>query len=479
VQILEPQTESYTTEQGHYIKTFLISTKSNQAGWKISKCSASKVSTFIGKPFVIIPEHLSSDRQKGHVFANSRDQLLEEYKKHSHGIIESISGPFTYNDGTDDAFYTATIKLNDSKAASALLENGAKTWVPFAVSPHIWHIGGSEDNITDWGGLSLSLVPKGAYGEEAVINKYCKGEKGACEKSLAAALQKQEPVPLTEAQLSDLHAAMRVETENRMEFDITKKLKFTGSDKFVKVADPFAPSGERLYMSNLREDMPENQALRLKVAQMDPKPFLTNSLNSAVAPQENLSIYPKSGVEILRTTSVEDKFRDIVIGDLYAQRAEITETLQTEDLGSLKEGLLSQQQELNDAIFLRESQLSNEMGGPNGVYSEIQGDINAEKMDLDTDGQLISERFGWESASTAMAKGEYGQTNGGIRGITDSSAFGGGGECCIFNEHGGGGCGPCSGRAAAIINKTVSSYLTKASKIIHICQLIRLQKRMT
>jgi hypothetical protein len=51
-----------------------------------------------------------------------------------------------------------------------------------------------------------------------------------------------------------------------------------------------------------------------------------------------------------------------------------------------------------------------------------------------------------------MALGEYGQTNGGIVGITNSDvnvvgagggAVGGSGECCIFNQYGGGGCGPC------------------------------------
>jgi len=198
LQILEPpQTESFTNEQGHFIKTFLISTKANEAGWRISKETiAQNIQSFVGKPFVIIPEHLSSQTQKGHIFANSKDGLLEEYKKHTHGIIESISQPYNYNDGTDDVFYTANIKLVDSKAASALLENGAKTWVPFAVSPHIWHFTGPEDNIEKWEGISLSLVPKGAYGQEAVINKYCKGDKPACDKSLAAALCDKEDASL-------------------------------------------------------------------------------------------------------------------------------------------------------------------------------------------------------------------------------------------------------------------------------------------
>ena len=197
MQILEPpKTQSYSTEDGHYIKTFLISSKPNEAGWRVTKDTiADKVKTFIGKPFVIIPDNISSDIQKGHIFANSKDELQQKYNEHTHGIIESISGPFEYQDssegftyqGNPDVFYMANIKLNDSKAASALLENGAKTWIPFAVSPHIWHIGGPEDNITDWEGISLSLVPQGAYGQEAVVNKYCKGDKPACDKSLAAA----------------------------------------------------------------------------------------------------------------------------------------------------------------------------------------------------------------------------------------------------------------------------------------------------
>ena len=180
MQVLEPpSTQSYKTEEGHFIKTFLISTKANQAGWQISKETGhQQVKTFEGKPFVIIPEELSSKTQKGHVFADTKEQLLEEYKKHTHGIIETLGGPYYFGDGTDDYFYTANIKLNDSLAASALMEHG-NTWNTFAVSPHIW---GDPDK--EWEGISLSLVPQGAYGKDAVVTKYCKGETKACTKSL-------------------------------------------------------------------------------------------------------------------------------------------------------------------------------------------------------------------------------------------------------------------------------------------------------
>ena len=188
MQILEPpSTTSYSDQDGHHIKTFLISTKPNEAGWQIAKETGhERVKTFIGKPSVIVPEELSDSRQKGHIHSNSRDTLLEEYKKHTHGIIESISSPYYYGDGTDDYFYMCNIKLTGSKAASALIESGEKTWIPFAVSPHIW---ANDSGVhSDWEGISLSLVPQGAYGKDAVVTKYCKGDSVSCNQSLGASL---------------------------------------------------------------------------------------------------------------------------------------------------------------------------------------------------------------------------------------------------------------------------------------------------
>ena len=197
MQVLEPpSTQSYKTQEGHFIKTFLISTKKNEAGWQISKETGhQQVQSFKGKPFVIIPEELSSKEQKGHVFADTKEALQEEYKKHTHGIIESISSPYYYADGTDDYFYMANIKLSGSKAAATLMESGAKTWIPFAVSPHIWANDGVEPH-SDWEGISLSLVPQGAYGKDAVVSKYCKGEAHSCNASLAATLCSKEDASL-------------------------------------------------------------------------------------------------------------------------------------------------------------------------------------------------------------------------------------------------------------------------------------------
>lgn len=172
----------------HTIETFLISTKGNDANWKIDKETGhEKVKSFIGKDFSIIPELLFRPLEQGgggHVFSD-RDTVLSTYAKNSHGKIVELKGPFY--DG-NDYHYNAIVKLNDSRAASALLEHGNNTWVPFAVSPHIFinEEGGGNDEVgwKDWQGAALALVIKGAYGNEAVISKLCNGPHKACKMEL-------------------------------------------------------------------------------------------------------------------------------------------------------------------------------------------------------------------------------------------------------------------------------------------------------
>ena len=186
----------------HTIETFLISTKGNDANWKIDKETGhEKVKSFIGKDFSIIPELLFRPLEQGgggHVFG-PRDYVLKKYADNSHGKIVELRGPFydgklvgqdrfTVNTGKDDYYYNAIVKLNDSRAASALLEHGNNTWVPFAVSPHIFinEEGGGNDEVgwKDWSGAALALVIKGAYGNEAVISKLCNGPHKACKMEL-------------------------------------------------------------------------------------------------------------------------------------------------------------------------------------------------------------------------------------------------------------------------------------------------------
>ena len=187
----QPDTRSWSNESGHYIECYGIGTKYNEAKWKINKETGhEKVQKFPGHHFAVIPELIQKPLSQGgggHYFGlDTKDDLLRGYAANSHGVIERLKGPYSYNDGTDDYFYNFVIKLRDSKAAAALIEHGANTWVPYSVSPHIWPISGPDNDIQDWEPIGAALVIKGAYGPQAIISKMCKGTAVQCEKSLGA-----------------------------------------------------------------------------------------------------------------------------------------------------------------------------------------------------------------------------------------------------------------------------------------------------
>lgn len=193
MQILEEPRLVSETENVELIRTFLIGTKENEAQWKISKENGHQIAQkFIGKDFYIIPERIFKPLEEGrggHTQEGSFESELAEIKKNSHGVIQKLYGPLSYDDGTDDYYYDAGVKLSNSKAASVLLENGSKTWTKFAVSPHLWRTRGPDDNILDAEAMGLALVIKGAYGDDAVVRKYCSGGAVKCNESLAASIQ--------------------------------------------------------------------------------------------------------------------------------------------------------------------------------------------------------------------------------------------------------------------------------------------------
>ena len=186
--MLEPRLET-EKEDTHLIETFLLSTKPNQAGWYVDNLD--NLERWIDKDFVIIPEKIFDldQRQPGHTeYGQTYEQHMAEIKKHSHGKIIKIKGPYEYDDGTDDKYAKAIVKLDNSKAASTLLENGSKTWTKFAVSPTVWQEDGTEEHITKYTPMALFLVIQGAYGKEAVVEKMCSGSQLKCGRALSAAI---------------------------------------------------------------------------------------------------------------------------------------------------------------------------------------------------------------------------------------------------------------------------------------------------
>jgi len=184
--------QTYSDETGNYITGFGISTKLNDALWTIDRETGHNlVKQWPGHHFAIIPELINKPIRLGgggHYWGNDTyEDLLKGYEKHSHGIITKLRGPFYYNDGTDDYRYNFDIKLRDSKAASALREHGQNTWVPFAISPHIWPISGPDTGYTNWKPIGAALVIRGAYGDESTINKLCTGTEKQCDEHFSVA----------------------------------------------------------------------------------------------------------------------------------------------------------------------------------------------------------------------------------------------------------------------------------------------------
>lgn len=192
-----PEIQTYSNEDGNFITGFLIGTKLNDANWRINKQTGHDlIRKFEGTDFAIIPQLITKPLSQGgggHYFGqDTREDLLKGYAEHSHGKYHKVLGPYSYNDGTDDYFYNAIIKLRDSKAASELVKHGKETWVPYSVSPHIWPRAGPDSDIFDWEPIGGALVIKGAYGSQAVLSKMCKGTSAQCEKSLGASTDRKD-----------------------------------------------------------------------------------------------------------------------------------------------------------------------------------------------------------------------------------------------------------------------------------------------
>jgi hypothetical protein len=192
LQILKEPRLIHETEDVHLLDTFLFSTKMNDAHWRISPSYGHKFADqCVDKDLYAIPERIFKPLEEGNG-GHAEGGYEEEYKQiraNSLGKIVSHSKPIYFNDGSPDYYYTGKVKLNSSKTASIMIENGSKTWIPFAVSAHIWPEQGNDDNITKAEFMGLAMVIKGAFGDQAVINKYCSGSAVKCEKSLTAAIQ--------------------------------------------------------------------------------------------------------------------------------------------------------------------------------------------------------------------------------------------------------------------------------------------------
>lgn len=194
MQIVQPQDfpniETFENTEGKFFRSFLISTKENDAGWFIRKETGhEKVKSAVGKDFAIIPELIQkpiSQGGGGH-YKGTRDQILKAYQENSHGKITQLVGPFYYQDNSGDYWYDQITKLSNSRSASVLHSEGQKTWNGYDVSPHIFvNKGSDQTGWEDWEFAGLNLVIRGAFGPQAIITKFCDGSESKCFKDLVA-----------------------------------------------------------------------------------------------------------------------------------------------------------------------------------------------------------------------------------------------------------------------------------------------------
>lgn len=204
MQVLESDSPSPSiseiTIDGNYARGFLISTKETsdapEGRFRINKETGhEQVKTFLQTHFMIDHQLLDS-HDDGHFYGHGLDNLLEGYKKRSHGIIEKLYGPFYYGDTEGNYWYEYGMRLRDSGATAALEEYGKRSWEPFSVSPHIWdypELGQDPLNLKKWRGVGVALVMKGAFGNQAVISRLCKGSSDVCysDKGLGATLKQE------------------------------------------------------------------------------------------------------------------------------------------------------------------------------------------------------------------------------------------------------------------------------------------------
>jgi len=239
-------------EDVHFIESFLIGTKPNDAGWKIN--NGNNIQDWVGKDFVMIPEKIfdPNESQPGHVSGDSYEEEMAEIKKHSHGKIVKVKGPFSYEDGSNDYYYKAVIRLKDSLSANSLVKVGNKTWVPFAVSPQIWREEGPRENVTKYKPMGLFLVIKGAYGESAVVEKMCTGSALKCGTSLSAAIHQ------LNHDTSDQHLSEVLTSY----ISVIDKNKVTMSAQ--EVVQPTVPNYTKPEIVSVQPVQPVNQTVELK-----------------------------------------------------------------------------------------------------------------------------------------------------------------------------------------------------------------------
>ena len=181
----------YFTDDGHdnyddnnnalYIKTFLISDKRNNNGWRADWASIKKnIKSFVGKPGIEYKKcgihGCMLDHTDGHSYDNNI-HIQEKYRVST--IVNTILDEATHTAYAihkieDDTFAEKIRREEIQYLSPAIWPNKEKTTMHLTDDDE-WYI-----DTTDWQGLHDAFVDSPAYGHQAKIVGQCEGSSSEC-----------------------------------------------------------------------------------------------------------------------------------------------------------------------------------------------------------------------------------------------------------------------------------------------------------
>jgi hypothetical protein len=189
----------YDNEGKHLIKGFLIGTKiadnKNGLRWSVDKHTLKDlVHQFEQEQYgdiVFAPKSLTGSKDD-HPWGDNFEHQFQYQKQFTKAKLRKLYGPFDYEDGSDDYYYKFTGEVFDKPVSNALRTGE----LPYSVSPMIYPTDEAGNvlnyeipnkiGVKYWKPAHIAIVPEGAFGPQAIIEKQCFGDEGKCFAALAA-----------------------------------------------------------------------------------------------------------------------------------------------------------------------------------------------------------------------------------------------------------------------------------------------------
>jgi hypothetical protein len=174
-----------------FLKTFLIDSVVANNGMRVNGGYINRhINKFVGKPVILTPEKDHPLEFRSYIQTGNPDidipELMKPQDKYRIGKIISVDPMDNVQQGSSNGqpIYSAIIEIDTVRGKSLYRDNR----LPKFVSPSIYIVGGSYDNIKDYSPLHLAMVRSPAYGtDKANVKKSCEDIETNCVSKLAQA----------------------------------------------------------------------------------------------------------------------------------------------------------------------------------------------------------------------------------------------------------------------------------------------------